>query len=186
MNSKRSTRKSEGNSPNIDLKFIPRALIENCEHLVESYHGIHGYGCLPDILWRAGVREFVEIHDNLWNLFRKASNTRSARKVNSSYVVIASALLSLEVLANDFMGWGTRFPGAKRRAASLLAEHLPPVRERLREVYLHQRNYVRMPVAAAPALSSPPEMPPAYPQGDPALHRSEADVSPRSAAAPVR
>lgn len=181
MRSKRSSPKRDSRSTNKDLKFIPRALIENCQRLIESYHGIHGYACLPDILWRAGVREFVEIHDNLWNLFRKASNTRSARKVNASYVVIAGALLSLEVLANDFMGWGTRFPGAKRRAANLLAEHLPPVRERLKDVYLHQRNYVRAPLATASVLSSPPEMPPAYPQGTSSFQPNQPDIAPWSA-----
>jgi hypothetical protein len=181
MSSKRSASKSRS-SANKDLKFIPRALLENCQRLIESYHDIHGYACLPDILWRGGVREFVEVHDNLWNLFRKASTTRSARKVNSSYVVIAGALLSLEVLANDFMAWGTRFPGAKRRAASLLAEHLPPVRDRLKDVYLHQRNYVRTQAAMTPMLSSPPETPPAHQPATPVPQRAPIEISPLSGA----
>jgi hypothetical protein len=141
---------------NTDLKFLPRLLTDNCRRLIESYHGIHGYACLPDILWRAEVRDFVEINDDLRRMYRKASITRSARKANTSYILIASALLSLEILAGDFLGWGTRFPGAKRRAAYLLSEHLPASREVLKDVYLSQRNSVRSQVVKA-AISPPPE-----------------------------
>jgi hypothetical protein len=62
----------------------------------------------------------------------------------------------LEILANDFLGWGTRFPWAKRKAAYLLSEHLPASRELLRDVYLCQRNYVRSQVVKA-ELSAPPD-----------------------------
>jgi hypothetical protein len=141
---------------NTDLKFLPRLLTDNCLRLIESYHGIHGYACLPDILWRAEVRDFVEINDDLRRVFRKASITRSARKANTSYILIASALLSVEILASDFLGWGTRFPGAKRRAAGLLSEHLPATREFLKDVYLSQRNYIRPQVIKA-AILPPPE-----------------------------
>jgi hypothetical protein len=117
-----------------------RLLSDNCRKLIESYHAIHGYACLPDILWRAEVREFVEMNDDLHHIFRQASITRSARKANSSYVLIASALLSLEILASNSLGWGARFPWAKRKAAGLLQEHLPPMRGRLKDVYLPSKT----------------------------------------------
>jgi hypothetical protein len=139
----------------VNLKFLPRALTENCQRLIESYHAIHGYASLLDILWRARAHDFVEMHDDLRFVFRKASITRSAKKANSSYVLIASALLSLEILAGDFLGWGTRFPFARRKAAHLLQEHLPPGREPLKDVYLRQQNYIRSQVVSA-AISAPP------------------------------
>ena len=138
-----------------DLKFIPRLLSDNCRKLIESYHAIHGYACLPDILWRAEVREFLEINDALHHIFRKASITRSAREANSSYLLIASALLSLEILASGSFGWGARFPWAKRKAAALLQEHLPPMRDRLQDVYLSQRNHIR-PQVIGTAIAPPP------------------------------
>jgi hypothetical protein len=124
----------------INLKFLPRALTENCQRLIESYHAIHGYASLPDILWRARVHDFVEVHDDLRFVFRKASITRSAKKANSSYVIIASALLSLEILTSDFLGWGIRFPSARGKAAYLLQQYLPPGREPLKNVYLRQQS----------------------------------------------
>jgi len=149
---------AEGAAPaNKDLKFVPRVLTDHCQRLIESYHAIHGYACLPDILWRAEVRDFVEIHAALRLIFRKAAITRSARKANVSYVSIASSLLALEILASDFLGWGTRFPWAKRRAAQLLQEHLPPVRDLLKDVYLRQSNYVRPQVVSA-AIAPPADV----------------------------
>jgi hypothetical protein len=149
---------TEASGPtNNDLKFLPRVLTENCQRLVESYHAIHGYASLPDILWRAEVRDFVEMNSDLRVLYRKASITRSARKANASYVLIASALLSLEILATDFLGWGTRFPFAKRKAASLLAAHVPATRAQLRDVYLRQQNYVR-PQVINTAIAPPPDL----------------------------
>jgi hypothetical protein len=149
---------TETSSPaNIDLKFLPRVLTENCQRLVESYHAIHGYASLPDILWRAEARDFVEMNADLRRIYRKASITRSARKANTSYVMIASALLSLEILATDFLGWGTRYPWAKRKAASLLQAHLPATRAQLRDVYLRQQNYVRTQVIST-AISPPPDL----------------------------
>jgi hypothetical protein len=142
---------------NRDLRFVPRVLSDHCQRLIESYHAIHGYACLPDILWRAEVREFVEIHEHLRAIFRKASITRSARKANLSYVQIASALLALEILASDFLGWGGRFPWAKKKAALLLEGHLPPAREYLKDVYLCQRNYVR-PQAVSTVIAPPPDV----------------------------
>jgi hypothetical protein len=158
---------------NADLKFLPRLLTYNCRQLIESYHAIHGYTCLPDILWRAEVRDFVEINADLRRMLRKASITRSARKANTSYIVIAGALLSLEVLASDYLGWGTRFPFAKRRAAILLSEHLPAAREFLKDVYLSKRNFVRSQVVKA-EISPPPKVAMSYadpvsaPEYDPA------------------
>jgi hypothetical protein len=138
--------------PTGNLKFLPRALTENCQRLIESYHAIHGYASLPDILWRAHAHDFVEMHDDLRFIFRKAAITRSAKKANSSYVSIASALLSLEILAGDFLGWGTRFPFARRKAAYLLGEFLPHGRQGLKNVYLRQ------PYQVVSAAISPPEL----------------------------
>jgi hypothetical protein len=157
---------------NNDLKFLPRVLTENCQRLIESYHALHGYASLPDILWRAEVRDFVEMNEDLQCVYRKASITRSARKANASYVLIASALLSLEILATDFLGWGTRYPWAKRKAASVLAAHVPATRAQLRDVYLRQQNYVR-PQVISTAIAPPPELSAGR---DGAAARSVADV----------
>jgi hypothetical protein len=43
-------------------------------------------------------------------------------------------------LASDFAGWGTRFPGAKRKAAEMVADFFPNSRTRLMDVYLPPRD----------------------------------------------
>ncbi len=140
-----------------DLKFLPRVLVDNCRQLIESYHDIRGYGCLPDVLWRAEARDFVEVNDDLRKLFRKAPKIRGAKKANAIYLSIASALLAVEMLANDVFGWGVEFPAAKKKAASLLRDYLPASRVYLRDVYLCERNFTRPPSAALmSALTRPP------------------------------
>jgi hypothetical protein len=58
-------------------------------------------------------------------------------------VLIMTVILSLEVLASDFAGWGWRFPVAKRKATAVVNEYLPTTRTRLLDYYLphlgHQR-----------------------------------------------
>lgn len=143
-----------------DLKFVPRALNDNCRRLIECYHDIHGYGCLPDILWRADVAEFVEVSGDLRCIFQKAAKIRSAKRANALYLTIASALLSVEILAGNLFGWGTEFPGAKRKAAAMLQELLPDSRLRLRDVYLCERNFIRAPnILPMSAVTHPPSQP---------------------------
>jgi hypothetical protein len=126
-----------------DFTFVPRILSDNCRRLVESYHEVHGYASLPDNLWRAGAADFVNASDELRQMYRKASISRSARKSNASYALIASTLLSLEMLSINFLGWGARFPAARTKATKLLDTHLPAARALLMDVYLRQGNYAR-------------------------------------------
>jgi hypothetical protein len=71
---------------NIDLGFLPKSLTVQCQSLIESYHELHGYTCLPNILWRARLGPFIETHRELRQLLRKASTTRSAKKSNQGFV----------------------------------------------------------------------------------------------------
>jgi hypothetical protein len=123
---------------NIDFCFLPKELTERSRQLIESYHGVHGYAKLADLLWHAETREFIAFHRDLWAVFRKASLTRSAKRANECYVLVATILFSLEVLANDFAGWGKRFPQARLKADSILCEHLPNARTWLMDFYLYQ------------------------------------------------
>jgi hypothetical protein len=125
-------------SKGLDFRFLPKELNERSQQLIESYHGVHGYAKLADLLWHAEIREFIVFHDDLRPVFRKASIARSAKQANQAYVLVATVLLSLELLANDFAGWGKRFPLAKLRADSILREHLPNARTWLMHFYLYQ------------------------------------------------
>jgi hypothetical protein len=121
-----------------DFRFLPKELNERSQQLIETYHGVHGYSKLADLLWHAETREFILFRHDLRPVFRKASTTRSAKQANQGYVLVATVLLSLELLANDFAGWGKRFPLAKLRADSILREYLPNARTRLMDFYLYQ------------------------------------------------
>ena len=35
---------------NFDLSFLPKSLNAQCQSLIESYHELHGYACLPNML----------------------------------------------------------------------------------------------------------------------------------------
>lgn len=125
-----------------DFKFVPKYLAAKCRQLIETYHGINGYGCLPDMLWDAEVRDLIDTHRELQQIFRKASTTRSAKRANEGFVLIATVILSLEVLASDYAGWGRRFPFAKRKADDFRRAHLPTSRTRLMDLYLYPQRYI--------------------------------------------
>ena len=139
----------------IDFCFLPKELTERSRQLIESYHGVHGYARLADLLWHAQTREFIALHRDLSPVFRKASLTRSAKRANECYVLVATILFSLEVLANDFAGWGKRFPLARLKADSILREHLPNARTWLMDFYLYQWRRT-MDRTLLSAISPPP------------------------------
>jgi hypothetical protein len=104
------------------FRFLPSELASKCRKLLESYHEIHGYACLPDMLWHSNARDIIECHRDLMQVFKNASKSRSAKRANDSFLLIAIAIVSLEVLARDFAGWGRRFPGARRKAEAVFSD----------------------------------------------------------------
>jgi hypothetical protein len=103
-----------------DFRFIPRELAAKSRRLIEGYHGIHGYGCLPDLLWHSDARDIIECNRELTGIFKNASKSRGAKRANNSLLLIATVIFSVETLARDFAGWGKRFPAAKREAEKML------------------------------------------------------------------
>jgi hypothetical protein len=142
---------SGGGSP--DFAFLPQNLSGQCRSLIESYHGLHGYGCLPDILWKAGLGPFIETHREFRQLLRKASTTRSAKKSNDGFAQIATTLLSLEILASNFAGWSALYPQAASTARSILKRHTRISHTPLMESYLYPPKYIS---SAAIATLAPP------------------------------
>jgi hypothetical protein len=104
------------------FQFVPRELTSKSRTLIESYHALHGYGCLPDLLWHSGARDVIECNRDLAQIFRSASKSRGAKRANDSLLLVATVVFSIEALARDFAGWGRRFPAAKRDAEKLLGE----------------------------------------------------------------
>jgi hypothetical protein len=136
-----------------DLCFVPKSLTVQCQSLIESYHELHGYACLPDILWKARLGPFIESHRDFRLLLKKASTTRSAKKSNQGFVRIATSILSLEILASSFAGWSAIYPEAGSLALGILrrngrSPHMP-----LMEFYLYPPKYIS---SAAIATLAPP------------------------------
>lgn len=136
-----------------DFGFLPKTLLTQCRSLIESYHEVHGFTCLPDILWKSRLGPFIERHRELRQSLRKASTTRSAKKSHEGFVRIATTILSLEILASSFAGWGAIYPGAAELARELLkrngnGQHMP-----LMEFYLYPPKYIS---SAAIATLAPP------------------------------
>ena len=109
------------------FRFIPRELATKCRRLIESYHAIYGYVGLPDMLWLSDARDIIERDRELTRIFKHAARSRAAKRANDSFLHIATTIVSLEVLARDFSGWGKRFPAAKGEAEMILGR-LPQLR----------------------------------------------------------
>jgi hypothetical protein len=119
---------------------------------------LHGYACLPDILWKARLGPFIETHREFRQLLKKASTTRSAKKSNEGFARIATTILSLEILASSFAGWSAIYPEAGSMALGILkrvsrSAHMP-----LMEFYLHPPKYISS--AAIATLVPPPNRQP--------------------------
>jgi hypothetical protein len=137
----------------VDFGFLPKSLISQCQMLIESFHELHGYPCLPDILWKAGLGPFIETHSQFRQLLRKASTTRSAKKSNEGFVRIATTILSLEILASRFAGWSTIYPREASRSRAILKANARDAHAPLIEFYLYPPKYRNS--AAIAALSAP-------------------------------
>jgi hypothetical protein len=138
-----------GAALNSSFRFVPRELAIKCRRLIESYHAVYGYVGLPDMLWLSDARDVIECHRDLTRVFKKASKSRGAKHANDSFLLIATTIVSLEVLARDFSGWGNRFPAAKGEAEKVLGG-LPHLRRTwLMDLYLFPPLGVRREFADA-------------------------------------
>jgi len=136
------------------FSFVPVDLSGKCRTLIESYHAMHGCAGLPDMLWTSEARDIIECDRNLTLEFKRACRSRGAKRANDSFIAIAVIVVSLEVLACDFAGWGKRFANAKSKAEKLLGERPPGQRVRLMDLYLYPSLAPRRELADA--LASPP------------------------------
>jgi hypothetical protein len=142
-----------GSDSGSDLSFLPKHLARQCRSLIESYHDVHGYGCLPDILWKCRLGPMIERHQELGQYLRKASTTRSAKTSNQNFAEIATAILSLEVLASSFAGWSAIYPGAAETARAILAQNAHGSHMPLMDFYLYPPKHLS--AAAVTALATP-------------------------------
>jgi hypothetical protein len=150
-NSAEGAVKSESN-----FSFLPADLSGKCRALIESYHTMHGFAGLPDMLWMSGARGIIDSDRDLTSAFTRACKSRGAKRANDSFIAIAVVVMSLEALSDDFAGWGKRFPNAKSQAQNLLSERSGQ-RTRLMDFYLYPSLTVRREMAdafVAPALPS--------------------------------
>jgi hypothetical protein len=138
---------------NLDFSFLPNSLLAQCRSLIESYHELHGYACLPDILWKSRLGPFIETHREFRQLLRKASTTRSAKKSNQGFAQIATTVLSLEILASSFAGWSAIHPQAASRAHAILKHNARSPHMPLMEFYVYPPKYIS---SVAIATLTPP------------------------------
>jgi len=117
--------------------FVPGELAARCRKLIEGYHAIYGYASLPDMLWQSDARDVIEHDGDLMHIFKKACKSRGGKPANRSFLFIATAVVSLEVLARDLASWGKRFPQAQRKSAELVGDAAARQRIWLVDMYLY-------------------------------------------------
>ncbi len=137
---------------NFDLNFLPKDLTRQCRSLIESYHEVHGFACLPDILWKSRLGPLIEHHSELRQSLRKASTTRSAKTSHECFVQIATTILSIEILASSFAGWGAIYPEAAEFAREILKRNSGGSHMPLMEFYLYPPKYISSAAVATLAL----------------------------------
>jgi hypothetical protein len=151
-------------SGKLDLGFLPKSLTAQCQALIESYHELHGYGCLPNFLWKAGLGELIETHHELRQLLKKASTARSAKKSDDGFVQIAATLLSIEIVASRFVWRDSIDPRAESMARRILRCEAQNPPTPLMELYLY-----------------PPKLPDSAPSARSVRNREASEVARRTA-----
>jgi hypothetical protein len=90
---KRAGRQAGGGSvTSATFRFVPKELATKCRRLIESYHAMHGFGCLPDMLWHSDARDVIECHHDLMQAFKTASKSRCAKRANDSLLTVATII----------------------------------------------------------------------------------------------
>jgi hypothetical protein len=102
---------------------------------------LNGFFSLPNILWHPETRTFIDADLALRQLFKKSSLSRSAKRANEGFILIAALILSAEILAVGLAGWARRHPAAHKKAKALFAEYAPSSRARLIERYVYPRIF---------------------------------------------
>lgn len=135
-----------------DLAFLPDDLTRQCRSLIESYHDVHGFASLPNMLWQFRMGPLIERHAELRQRLRRASTTRSAKKANEGFVQIATTILSLEILASSFAGWSAVYPEAGETARNILQRSAHGPHMPLMDFYLYPPKQISAAAVAALAL----------------------------------
>jgi hypothetical protein len=125
----------------IDFSFVPKVLVEYCKTFIVTYHKLNGFFSLPNILWHPETRKFIDADLALRRLFKQSSSSRSGKKANEGFILVAALILSVEILAVGLAGWGRRHPAAHKKAKALFAEYAPSSRARLTERYVYPRIF---------------------------------------------
>jgi hypothetical protein len=145
--------KVNGNAAS-NFRFVPRELAAKCHKLVESYHEMHGYARLPDMLWNSDARDIIECNSELTQIFKNASRSRGAKRANDAFLLVATHVVCVEVLARDFAGWGKRFAAAKREAEALLVDFPQRQRNWFMDKYLFPSLSIHRELASSLAPSA--------------------------------
>jgi hypothetical protein len=120
--------------------FCRKNLVRQCVDLVEKFHALQSYRCLPDMLWRFGLGPMIEHNRSFKKLLDKASRSRSAKTVNENFVRITTTILALEILASSFVGWSSLFPEAAKEARDFFKRNTVGRHTPLMDCYVYPPN----------------------------------------------
>jgi hypothetical protein len=106
----------------IDFSFVPKVLVEYCKTFIVTHHKLNGLFALPNILWHPETGKRHRYADlALTRQFKKLSSSRSSKKGNEGFILIAALILSAEILATGLAGWARRHPAAHQKSQGLVS-----------------------------------------------------------------
>jgi len=123
-----------------EFAWLPEKLVPNWIMIVKAKHEQNGWGSMPGILWDQETMAFFGMYDGLLSMLGKATSSWRPNKRHEYQTYLASIVLSIECLADDFAGWGTRYPDAKQKADKIVETYFTNKRTRLLDVYMPLRS----------------------------------------------
>lgn len=122
------------------FEWLPEKIFGMWVMGVKARHEKQGWGSMPSILWDQDTMVFFGSHRGLMNMLEVATNSWRPNKRHEYQTYLASIVLSIESLACDFAGWGTRYPELRSKAVEILDTYFTNNRTRLLDIYLPQRD----------------------------------------------
>jgi hypothetical protein len=107
-----------------EFRFLPPELVSACGVLVERYHARQEHPCKGpvEVVWRSDADQLLRYSRALKTLFGLACKTRRAQPAKKLQHDVAALILAGEVLVQDDVGWGARYPKARENAQQIFAK----------------------------------------------------------------
>jgi hypothetical protein len=125
-----------------EFEWVPDELLILMIRFLKTKHEKDGWGSIHGNLWNQDTMVFIGCSKGLMEMLTVATKSWRSNKRHEAQTYLVSIVLAIEVLGSNFVGWGDRYPEAKRKADEILNESFTANRTRLLDIYMPLRAQI--------------------------------------------